>query len=386
MIIAGIAVALAAAVMNAWAVVLQAIEAHAQSERSAMRGALLVRLAHRPRWLAGTALMITAGGCQVAALALAPISVVQPVLASSQLVLLGIARLRLREHVGARELLAVGAIVAGVVAVVLVAPSRVTRQVSAGALAAPLASIGGAALLVYLLGRAHPRARLGLVIGAGLAYSWADFVNKLLADSLSGAHWLSAVGWAGAVLCFGAIAFLEETTALQRRPAVAVAPVIGAMKVPLPVLMALWAGLQDWGSGPARIVPLLTGLALTAAGAASLAGCGAVAQVAAAPSTRTARTIGAGARPLADGASGPGASDAGAPGSGASDPGASDPGASDPGASDPGAPGPDTSVPGASGADASAIGASKVKGSAAAAQMDGAMGAAGRPRMSGSIE
>jgi hypothetical protein len=174
MILAGIAAALAAAVMNAWAVVLQAIEAHAQPEGSAMRGALLLRLARRPRWLAGTALMIAAGGCQLAALALAPISVVQPMLASSQLVLLAIARARLREHVGVRELLAVGAIAAGVVAVVLVAPGRVTRQVSAGALVAPLASIGGAALVVYLLGRAHPRARLGLVIGAGLAYSWAD--------------------------------------------------------------------------------------------------------------------------------------------------------------------------------------------------------------------
>jgi drug/metabolite transporter (DMT)-like permease len=279
MILAGIAAALAAATMNAWAVVLQAIEAHAQPEGSAMRGALLLRLARRPRWLAGTGLMVAAGGCQLAALALAPISVVQPMLASSQLVLLAIARVRLREHVGVRELLAVGAIAAGVVAVVLVAPARVTQRVSAGALVAPLAVIGGAALAVYLLGRAHPRARLGLVLGAGLAYSWADFVNKLLADSLSGAHWLAAVGWGAAVLCFGAIAFLEETTALQRRPAVGVAPVIGAMKVPLPVLMALWAGLQSWGPGPARIVPLLAGLALSAAGAATLAGCGAVAQV-----------------------------------------------------------------------------------------------------------
>jgi hypothetical protein len=67
------------------------------------------------------------------------------------------------------------------------------------------------------------------VLGAGLAYAWVDFVNKLLACNLAGHRWEVAGAWLAASLVVGGLAFLEETTALQRRPAVTVAPVIGAV-------------------------------------------------------------------------------------------------------------------------------------------------------------
>jgi hypothetical protein len=145
--------------------------------------------------------------------------------------------------------------------------------------AAPLLLVGVAAVLAYGLGRIRPRAQLALVIGAGLAYAWVDFANKLLADDLSDGHWAYAVLWLVATVAFGALAFLEETTALQRRPAVTVAPVIGAVHDPLPVLMALWAGVEVWGSAPHRIGPLIGGLVVIAAGAAILGRSKAVARI-----------------------------------------------------------------------------------------------------------
>jgi drug/metabolite transporter (DMT)-like permease len=276
---AGVAAAVAAALMNAYGVVLQAAEAHESSESRAMRGSLLLRLARRPRWLAGTGLMLLAGGCQLTALAFAPISVVQPMLATSQLALLAIARLKLRERVGPSEFLGVLAILAGVIVIVIVAPGHTARRVSAGALAPPLAVVGALALAAYGAGRWHPRGRGLIVVGAGLAYSWADFGNKLLSDAMASREWLAIALWGALVLCLGAIAFLEEQTALQRRPAVTVAPVIGGLKVPIPVLMALWAGLQQLHGGAERIAPLLIGLALTALGAFSLGRSDAVARV-----------------------------------------------------------------------------------------------------------
>lgn len=279
----GIVAALAAAVANAFAVVLQAAEARRSPDREGMRASLLRRLAQRPRWMAGTGLMVVAGVLQVLALSLAPIAIVQPMLATSQLVLLAMARLKLGERIGRTEVLASLAIIGGLTAVVVVAP-RHTIVTANGKIVLPLLVVGAAGLVMYLVGRLHHRARLSIVIGAGFAYSWADFACKLLANELSAGRWATGALWVIGVLGFGAVAFLEENTALQHRPAVTVAPVIGAIKVPLPVLMALWAGVENWGPSAIQIGVLLLGLALVATGAATLGRSETVARVSGAES------------------------------------------------------------------------------------------------------
>lgn len=245
-----------------------------------MRISLLIGLARRPRWIAGVGLMVVAWPLQVLALALAPITVVQPLLATSQLVLLAVARVRLREQVGRLEAIGAVTIVVGVSVVVWAGPRHAVAHLSAARVALPLALVGGLALGAYLLGRARPALAISLVIGAGLSYAWVDFANKLLANALSGGHGGFAVAWLAAVLAVGALAFLEETTALQRRPAVTVAPVIGAIHDPLPVLMALWCGVAAWGPAPHRAAALILGLSVIAAGAAILGRSKAVARVA----------------------------------------------------------------------------------------------------------
>ncbi len=266
----GIVVALVASVANAFAVVLQAAEDRRAPASEGGRPSLLLRLAHRPRWLAGTALLVLAWPLQVLALALAPITVVQPTLSTTQLILLAVARVRLRERVGPLEAFGALAIVAGTTAVVWAAPRHTAHDPEAARLAVPLAVVGAAALVTYAVGRFRRQTQLALVIGAGLAYAWADFANKLVANDLSTAHWTVAAAWLSATLCFGALAFLEETTALQQRPAVTVSPVVGAIQDPLPVVMALWAGVETWGSGARHIAPLVFGLATVTVGATLL--------------------------------------------------------------------------------------------------------------------
>jgi drug/metabolite transporter (DMT)-like permease len=272
-------VAFAAAVATAFAVVFQAAEARESPPDEGGRLSLLFRLARRPRWLAGTGLLVVAWPLQILALALAPITVVQPTLSASQLVLLVIARVQLGERIGRLELLGAIAIVAGVSAVVAAAPRHSVLDPAAGRVAVPLVVVGIAAIAAYLLFRLRPRARLAVVIGAGLAYAWVDFVNKLLANDISKGDWVLAVVWLVVTIAFGALAFLEETTALQVRPAVTVSPVIGAVQDPLPVLMALWSGVEVWGSASHRVAPLAVGLALVTAGAALLGRSRAVARV-----------------------------------------------------------------------------------------------------------
>lgn len=277
MIGVGIALAMAAAVANTLATVLEAREDRRSPTIQGGRASLLLSLAHRPRWLAGTGLMIVAWPLQVLALALAPITVVQPILSTSQLLLLAVARVTLRERVGPVETCAALGILGGIAAVVWAAPRHTTHHQDAARLAAPLIAVGLGAILAYALGRVRPGRSVSFVIGAGLAYAWVDFVNKLLADDLSNGLWLLAIVWVLATVSVGGLAFLEETTAFQRRPAVTVAPVISAVHDPLPVLMALWSGIEVWGSAH-RIIPLIAGLAVITAGAAVLGRSRAVAQ------------------------------------------------------------------------------------------------------------
>jgi len=315
-IAAGVGVALAAAVANAFAAALQASEARRSPSSEAMRASLLQRLAHRPRWLAGVGLEALAWPLQLIALGLAPIAVVQPALGTGQLVLLGIARFSLRERIGPHEVISALAIVFGLVLVVEVAPGHTVVEASAGKLAAPMALVGGAAVIAYLVGRAHSGARIALVGGAGLAYAWADFDGKLLTNDASTAHYGLAAIWLICILAFGAIAFLEETSALQHHPAVTVAPVISAIKVPLPVLMALWAGIEHLRPGDLNVVALLCGLALVAAGGAGLGRSKVVARV----SERPQPAATTGERGCADGQ---GADDARRSGPGSPQPGRS---------------------------------------------------------------
>jgi hypothetical protein len=276
----GIVVALAASVANAFAVVLQAVEDRRTSVSEAGRFKLFRSLAARPRWLAGTGLMVLAWPLQILALGLAPITVVQPTLSSAQLVLLAVARVKLRERIGRFEALGTLAIVAGVSAVVAAAPRHSNDHPALGRAAMPIALIGICAIAAYVVGRLQPRRGLALVIGAGLAYAWVDFVNKLVAGDISRGRWGLAILWLAATIGIGALAFLQETTALQRRPAITVSPVIGAVQDPLPVLMALWAGVEAWSSAPGSLLALICGLTLATAGAAILGRSKAVARVA----------------------------------------------------------------------------------------------------------
>lgn len=281
MIAVGIAIAFSAAVASAFALLLQADEARDSPAREAARFSLLWRLAHRPRWVAGTALVAFAWLLQILSLSFAPLTVVQPVLATFQLILLVIARFHLHQAVGRTEWLGALAVTTGVMLVIVAAPSRTIAHPSPARLAVPLVLVGAGALIAYGVGRRRPSRGFLFALGAGLGYAWVDFSDKLVSNSFSDGRLIATIIWLVAVASFGAVAFLQENTALQRRPAVRVAPVIGAIQEPLPVLMALAGGVEAWSGGAVRFAGLAGGLAIAALGAAMLARSPAVAQVSA---------------------------------------------------------------------------------------------------------
>jgi hypothetical protein len=130
----------------------------------------------------------------VAALALAPLAVVQPTLALGLVLLLHLGRRLLKEPAGARELGAVAAIAVGVGLLAWVAPQP--GRVHAGtatvlALLVPLIALAGLPRLLR-----HRTSGGLLVVCGGVGYSATALTSKLFAEALAGAHWPAALGWA----------------------------------------------------------------------------------------------------------------------------------------------------------------------------------------------
>ena len=265
----GILLAAAASSCFNLAIVVQAHEARAVGREHSMRLSLLGQLARRRRWLAGLALSALAVPLQTLALTLAPLSVVQPADAVGLIVLLVAGSRMLGERVGRREVLCVGAIAAGVVFVTLAGAKHSDSSASALTLALVLGPLALLAVAPYLLGdRRVPS--WAMVVGAGLAFAIGAFSLKLIADAVSTGEWI-ALAAAGALA--GAMALLGmngEMSALQVRPVAAVAPVIFAIELGVPVVLGPLVGGESWPTDPARLASLLCGLALTIGGAVLL--------------------------------------------------------------------------------------------------------------------
>jgi drug/metabolite transporter (DMT)-like permease len=244
------------------------------------------------RWLGATALGLAGWPLEIGALLLAPLTVVQPCLASGLLLLLWLGAKRLGERPGRREWIAVAAIVLGVLGVALAAPERTTDHASAGAIALALALVAIPIAAPYVL-----RMRLGdsssqsgvkvgsaalgtlAVISAGCGYAWTAIASKLLTDELAAGTLLVAVAWLTTAAASEGLALLSEMSALQRRPATHVAPVMFAVQVLVPVVLAPLIFAEAWGSTPLGGTLLVASMAVAVAGTVLLAGSSAVGAV-----------------------------------------------------------------------------------------------------------
>jgi drug/metabolite transporter (DMT)-like permease len=257
---------LASCLFNA-AIAVQALEARKVSQKHGLRLSLLRRLISRPRWLGGTALAVLALPLQTVALLFAPLTVVQPCDAAGLLLLLFLGTRMLNERVGPRELLAVGAIVAGIVVLTIAAPSREVTHVSGAEVLLPLLAVAAVALLPFALRGVLGANSLVVVFGAGAAFALTAFCLKLIADALDRGAWgalLLVLAVAGA----GALAgTLSEQTALQRRQATQVAPIIFVVEMLVPVGLAVTVVGESWSGS---IAPILIALAFVVAGVIGL--------------------------------------------------------------------------------------------------------------------
>ncbi len=265
----GLLVAVLAAACYEGAYVVQALETRRAGGSPRIEAGLLLRLVRRPLWVAATLLSGLGAAAQVAALANAPVAVVQPTLALGLILLLVFAHRVLGERVGRREVAGVAAIVVGVAVLGLSAPATTHAITSDVGLAAVLALLAAVLLAPLLLrGRIDdPRLR---VAAAAAGDVLAALGMKLVADAISHGAWGAALAWAVPSALAGLLALTAEMSALQRIPATRVAPPILAAQVVVPVVVAALLLGESWAGTPLGGAAVGLGVALVGMGALTL--------------------------------------------------------------------------------------------------------------------
>jgi drug/metabolite transporter (DMT)-like permease len=282
MLALGIAAAVGASVLYNTSIALQALEAREVPGEHSLRVSLIGRLVRNRRWLGATALGLAGWPLEIVALLLAPLTVVQPCLASGLILLLWLGATRLGERPGRREWISVTAIVLGVAGVAWAAPERTTDHAGTAAIALALVLVAIPVLAPYALrGRAGPVATVATlaVLSAGCGYAWTAIASKLLTDELAAGALLVAVAWLATAAASEGIALLSEMSALQRRAATHVAPTMFAVQILVPVLLAPLIFGESWGDTPLGGVALVASMTMAVAGAVLLAGSRSVAAI-----------------------------------------------------------------------------------------------------------
>jgi drug/metabolite transporter (DMT)-like permease len=231
-VLTGILLTLAAAACFECSYVLQALEVRAVPAMTRASVGALGRLASRPVWLASIALSLAGFALQVLALRHAPLSLVQPLLATGLLGLLAFSATVLGEPVGRREVGAVVAIVAGVTLIAIADPQRGGDATAGLAFVFVAIALGLAALSAFV--RRRPGA--GALLAAAIA---ADALASLAAAQAARAPGLAPLaGWCALAGGGGVAAVAAESAVLQRRGAARVAPVVLGGQVAVPVTLA----------------------------------------------------------------------------------------------------------------------------------------------------
>jgi hypothetical protein len=270
-LVLGIGAAVSASVFYSLGIALQAMDAKEAPHGDHLRLALVWGLIKRGRWMLGTGLSILGWPLQVIALLLAPLVVVQPALAAGLLVLVFVGQRMLGEHAGTHEYIAMAAIVIGVIGAGLCAPPRSTGHTSERlTILLVLTVLAVASLLPYVLRTIRRSPASVTIVCAGLAFGWSGIATKLASDDLAHGYFVVAIAWGLATAAASAVGVLSESSSLQARPAIQVAPVVFVTQTIVPVALAPVLFGERFYDTPLGGVPLALSLVLLIVGAVVL--------------------------------------------------------------------------------------------------------------------
>jgi drug/metabolite transporter (DMT)-like permease len=258
------------------------VEKQALGQLPAISGWRLVSVAvtllSSPRWLAGFGLMLCGLAFQVLALMHAPVTVVQPAIASGVAIVLVLSRLILREHLGRGEYACVAVMALSVVLLAFSAgqTAEVGRRLSGAALAAvavPSCLFGllAAASALRAGSRKHgpPVTGVSYGIATGLLYGVAALAIKALSALLVRGHGITSIviallfsPYLYLMAACSAAGLLLFQTALQRCRISIVAPVSNVLGSIYFMVVGTWLFHERLPADPGLLVLRLVGIVI----------------------------------------------------------------------------------------------------------------------------
>lgn len=233
----------------------------------------------RSRWFSlGWAVAVVAWGLHVGALALAPLSIVQAVLAGG-LVFLGVLAERyFGFHLGRRQWAGM-TITAFGLAVIAITGGRHTSAVRHYSLAALIAvecgvfALGAALIAISMHGRVGPAAE-GLLLGvaSGVLFGVSDIALKYLTGALHGGLDAIVSEWTLTALAASVLAFYSSARALQLGPGVAVIAFTSVAANLAAIMGGILVFRDPIGIGALAITGRVIAFGLVIAGAALMPG------------------------------------------------------------------------------------------------------------------
>jgi len=274
-VIAGLALALACALATSVAFLLKhrgAVLAPEVQVRHPLRSAVGL---FRSRWFViGWGMALGAWGLHVAALALAPLSIVQAVL-SGGLVLLAVLAERFFGFQLKRRQWAGVVITAVGLAIIGVTSGSGDAEPAHYAVAALIAVecgflVGGVAIAALSTHRRVPSAAQGLMLGAaaGALFGVSDIAIKFLVDDVASGVLELISPWTVAALIASVVAFYASARGLQIGPGVDVIALTSVAANLTAILGGILVFRDPVGSGPLEVVGRMLAFCLVVAGAA----------------------------------------------------------------------------------------------------------------------
>ncbi|HEX3827677.1 MAG TPA: DMT family transporter [Sporichthyaceae bacterium] len=222
---------IAAAACYALAAVLQQEAAVTAPPERAMRLSLLVHLARRGRWLAGTAADVLGFGLQLLALAYGPLVLVQSLLVTGLLFALPLGALRSRRRMGRAEWVGAAVLAGGLIALTAADPAAGTARpaVHDWAVIAVLTVLPAGLLTLRPGSAVGPARAIRLAAATGLVYGATAVLTKVTGELLRHGVSAAATAWEPYLLIvLSAWAMVLNQSAFQAGPLAASLPVLTA--------------------------------------------------------------------------------------------------------------------------------------------------------------
>ena len=273
--IAGLALALACAVATSVAFLLKHRGAVLAPEVEIRRPLQSAAGLFRSRWFViGWVMALGAWGLHVAALALAPLSIVQAVLSGGLVLLAVIAERFFGFRLGRRQWAGVVVTAVGLAIIGLTSGSDVAepRHYAVAALIAVECGflVGGIAIAAASTHRRVPLAAQGLLLGvaAGALFGVSDIAIKFLVDDVASGVLELISPWTVAALIASVVAFYASARGLQIGPGVEVIALTSVAANVTAIFGGILVFRDPVGSGALEIVGRMLAFCLVIAGAA----------------------------------------------------------------------------------------------------------------------